>query len=889
MSEDKTKARFEKALTYQLHGDFLKSQSGFEKLLSHSIVNQKLKAQILNSNGVNLFNQNKPDKALASHQESLKIARLINNKKLEAQALVELSRVLYHTKGKFDEAKVHLEKSLEIGRELNDELIIADSLRNIGVVLWWGKGELDRPLKEFYEPALELYRKNGDLRSEATMLSNISLIHSFKGDIFTQIKLQNESLALRQKIGDQAGISESYNALGTAYGGMRNFRKARGYLQKSVKLSKRIGFQLSQNEAESYLAGVYTKLGEYDKASALFTQILEREAYSPGLAKFRMVSIGFNQLLKGNLEKAEEIYKRVLDVELKSDSRDVRLLTSLNVVLGDIYLRLGRLDEARKILNKAQYLHEKHDTAAIKGYFHFGVVQAEMSYEDERYDEGLKFLEKAADDELILFSSSGTNVVNSPLQVTYDRLFSLLLEKLDKEIDPSEDGNRLSDELVFRFLEQRRYRSFRNFIVRSSSKNITTTQTSDAEKSALAKIAKIKSYLEKDNVLSLRKSLRNAYSEYENAVVKEQFSREVQRAITTAQPIDLKTVQKNLRESTALIEYVFSGEKVFALVITESGLRSFALPVSRSNLQNKVRLLQSSMFSSGRSEETNDWNPIAQSLRESLIHPIEKSGILKDIDRLAIIPFGFLHDLPFAALGGNESHQIRFLVEDYVLFFPPSATFMTVAQDSKQSKNLIAFGRNASNRDLPPLKFAVEESKSVAQIFSGNAKIENGATETDFKRLASKASHLHIATHAIAEPEMPLFSRLLLNHSEKDDGNLTTREIFELGIDASLVTIAACEGAASFSADSRGLVEVDRIGLTEAFLHAGSKSVLASLSPVSDRATTDLMKNFYQNLLTKDKAKSLALAQRAMLHDETNRKFTHPRYWANFVLIGTDR
>ena len=136
---------------------------------------------------------------------------------------------------------------------------------------------------------------------------------------------------------------------------------------------------------------------------------------------------------------------------------------------------------------------------------------------------------------------------------------------------------------------------------------------------------------------------------------------------------------------------------------------------------------------------------------------------------------------------------------------------------------------------------------------------------------------------------MPLFSRLFLNPSKKDDGNLTTREIFELGIDASLVTIAACEGAASFSADSRGLVEVDRIGLSEAFLHAGSKSVLASLSPVSDRATTDLMKNFYQNLLTKDKAKSLALAQRAMLRDETNRKFTHPKYWANFVLIGTDR
>ena len=145
LKSDKTNAQFEKAVCLQLHGDFLSSQKEFEEILARSIINQKLKAQILNSNGANLFNQNKPDKALESHNESLKIASLINDKKLEAKALVGRARVLYHTQGKFDEAKVDLEKALAIGRKINDELIIADALRNIGVVLWWGKGELDRP------------------------------------------------------------------------------------------------------------------------------------------------------------------------------------------------------------------------------------------------------------------------------------------------------------------------------------------------------------------------------------------------------------------------------------------------------------------------------------------------------------------------------------------------------------------------------------------------------------------------------------------------------------------------------------------------------------------------------------------------------------------------
>ena len=190
---------------------------------------------------------------------------------------------------------------------------------------------------------------------------------------------------------------------------------------------------------------------------------------------------------------------------------------------------------------------------------------------------------------------------------------------------------------------------------------------------------------------------------------------------------------------------------------------------------------------------------------------------------------------------------------------------------------------------MPPLKFAVEESKSVAEIFSGDAKLENDADETVLKNIAQKVSHIHIATHAISEPEMPLFSRLLLSSTGKDDGNLTTREIFELGFKTDLITIAACEGARSFSTDPEGLTDVDRIGLTEAFLYAGSKSVLASLSPASDKATNDLMKVFYTNLLNKDKATSLALAQRKMLRGEGNQQFTHPKYWANFVLIGTDR
>ena len=79
----------------------------------------------------------------------------------------------------------------------------------------------------------------------------------------------------------------------------------------------------------------------------------------------------------------------------------------------------------------------------------------------------------------------------------------------------------------------------------------------------------------------------------------------------------------------------------------------------------------------------------------------------------------------------------------------------------------------------------------------------------------------------------------------------------------------------------------DFVGLTRAFLQAGSASVLATLWQVDDRSTVDLMKDFYTHLedtgVQGDKAVALARAQRALRASEDYR---HPYYWAPFVLVG---
>lgn len=74
----------------------------------------------------------------------------------------------------------------------------------------------------------------------------------------------------------------------------------------------------------------------------------------------------------------------------------------------------------------------------------------------------------------------------------------------------------------------------------------------------------------------------------------------------------------------------------------------------------------------------------------------------------------------------------------------------------------------------------------------------------------------------------------------------------------------------------------DIIGLSQAFLYAGSSSVVASLWNVNDDATKLLMVAFYSRLRQRlSKADALRAAQ-----VEVRRKYPSPFYWAGFVLTG---
>ena len=76
------------------------------------------------------------------------------------------------------------------------------------------------------------------------------------------------------------------------------------------------------------------------------------------------------------------------------------------------------------------------------------------------------------------------------------------------------------------------------------------------------------------------------------------------------------------------------------------------------------------------------------------------------------------------------------------------------------------------------------------------------------------------------------------------------------------------------------------MGLAGVALRSGARSALASLWFVNDESTAELSARFYENLIAKKltRAAALRVAQMAMIVDE---RFTHPAYWAPFLMIGS--
>ncbi|NQE36837.1 CHAT domain-containing protein [Microcoleus asticus] len=189
--------------------------------------------------------------------------------------------------------------------------------------------------------------------------------------------------------------------------------------------------------------------------------------------------------------------------------------------------------------------------------------------------------------------------------------------------------------------------------------------------------------------------------------------------------------------------------------------------------------------------------------------------------------------------------------------------------------------------ELQPLPGAEAEVKSIVQLFLNLKQqytllIGPKATETNVKQLAQSHNIVHLATHGIAYGSDPLASLVAFSPTDYENGLLTAREVIQSSsLPADLVVLSACQtGLGRITGEGM-------LGLSRAFLVAGARTVVVSQWSVSDSATMELMVAFYKNYLQSGN-KAIAL-QKAMQTVRSHPEYSHPRYWAAFVVVGAEK
>lgn len=339
-----------------------------------------------------------------------------------------------------------------------------------------------------------------------------------------------------------------------------------------------------------------------------------------------------------------------------------------------------------------------------------------------------------------------------------------------------------------------------------------------------------------------------------------------------------ENIQPDLAHDTLLLEYFFIQDKIVLFAVTNQSIRSTTLACSVAEVESSLRFLQMNFNLAMRGVEDEDLVVEAQDLLHELYNhlltPVRDQ--LGAYCHLVIVPHGFLHKLPFHALHDGATY----LIEQHTISYLPSASLLRYCRRSParpaqltptRRKTMLAFGYGWQGQ----LPAAESEAQNVAALLGGVAYTGAAATVTTFQTVAATADLLHLATHGEFRADDPLYSYLLLA-----EGRLTTLDIFNLRLQATLVTLSACDTGQSLIGGGDEL-----LGLLRAFLYAGAASVVVSHWRIEDAATRRLMERVYRQLAAgESKAAALRTAQcHALTH---NGLPTHPHSWAAFFLVG---
>ncbi len=783
----------------------------------------------------------------------------------EQNSLANLG-VLLLERGQLSQSVVVFSRSLEILEIEYQPRLIADTLDNRATALS-ALGQYDAALRDHFA-ALGIHQVLNNIKGQGRSLSGVAMAYGDLGEPELARENYESSLRLRKQSNDIRGVAATLILLGNLCRQLKDMECAFDAHSQAVAIAPGNTFLA---RAETALAVDYFEaekpresLAHLESAIAAARRQGAPRILAEALVERARIALaeGHQEKVRLDLDEAQTLFERMGMTEKTGQTM---------YLAGRSYAAQGDLAKAvaltRKSIEHIELVRERLTTPALRATY---LGQSRAAYELQ-----IDLLMSAAK---TAAPGSADDLLRQALDTAERSHGRMLLDLLDEaELDLDESASPILAARRRALTEAMTGLAYRrNRLLQEVTVNQSELETISAKMDQAATELRI-----------LEIEIREADPRY--------------AAIAAPRILDSHAVQRLLPEDTALLFYHVGAATGFLWVVTRTDLKWKALP-GRAVIDQLARLAY---------ELLQDYpaDMAARSTRDEVLARFS--------ELLCGVELGVAdkqrHYVPFAALPLTApGSSARYLLSDYEIQRIPSASALAIDDgktwDRTKSRSVAIFadpifhGQDprmeepandpASRQNwiadldrLQRLEWSAEEAETIAALADPEQSLVlTGPDATREAVLATDLSsyrYLHFATHSFIDTQYPSLSGLLLSGNRDGgpaDGLLQLDQISSLSLNAELAVLSACETALGREIRGEGLV-----GLTQGFILAGARHVVASLWRVPDRGTAELMALLYRNLMVRRLPVAAAL-RGAQLELSSQRQWADPYYWAGFIL-----
>lgn len=861
-----------KALEYAFEELSLKKQIGDKSGIARS----------LNNIAFTYASLGKYEEALKYYMEELSLRKQIGNKGNIGLVFSDIA-VIYEKLGNYEKALEYAQKDLSISKEIDDKAGTGNALYHAGLI--YINIENYKKALEYFKGAEIIKEKMGDIKGAGNVYYYIGLIYSRFNDYGNAFDYFQKALKIQDQMKDLNGRADVLNKIGILYFNLGDFSKALEYYQEALQIKKQSGDKALAADILDDIVLAYAKLGKQDKA----------------------------------LEYIQEM------VKLREGVRDKTKLDKTYNNFAFIYIKIGYYQRAIEYMHKVLKIQKEvknpvGQAAALNNIALIYYCSSDYKKALEYYQKALKILKISGDKSTMLNSFGGMALAYKGMK-KYDRAIEFLIKSIDilesirgkikieeHKVSFLEDKIFFYEELIQLLIKTGRIKDAWHYVERAKARTFLdmlgnqkinfrakgAPELIEKEMELEDKINNVIAGMQKENdagkKMLLKRQMDALQKEYEETIIKLKVSNPEYASLKSVQVSSLEEIQNLLEEDSVILEYFICKDKGYLFIIDKETFSACEIPFSEGELKEKITELRRRILTRAVCDKQID------ELSRILLQPA--LSYIKKKKKIIVIPHSALHYLPFCLLRDSGGD---YLVKRYQILTEPSASVWKLCLDKAEDKKMslvayalgtvkVSFLKEKTNLNeeisflsselvregLSPLPATKEEVESIAVLFpESTILVGNQMTSEKVKETISEKSLIHFATHGLLDPIHPLFSGLVLC-----DRILTTAEIFSMDIDASMVVLSACDTA--YGRISGG---DEIIGISRAFMYAGTPVVVASLWSVSDESTASLMKSFYKKLIQGvSESRALEEAQLSLMDE-----YPHPYFWAPFIMIGDRR